>query len=161
MQSNLKAKRHPLLNDLSTELRGFRIAETFEVVGHKYRLQLLAPSEMDWVIEKATSGANLVEMANLMSRPLIAAALLEIDNIPVAQLFQLPDDLPKEARQALEADSKVLAEWRREQIFAYLGEDVDVEVIKELGKHYTELEDRKRKQIGEIRNLSKGTLSRG
>lgn len=158
----IKAKRHALIGDLSKELRGLRISDTFAVLGHRYKLGLLSPSEMDWVMEKASNTSkNLVEMATLMQRPLIAAALAEIDDIPVAQLFQLPDDMEKATREVIEGDVKLLTEWRREQVFQFLGEDVDVEILKELGGKYFDLESKKRAHIGEIRNLSKGTPSKG
>ena len=157
--SRAKAKRHQALQDLSKELRGFRISETFSIFGHTYKLGVLAPGDEDWVHEQAGRSNNVVEYAALMQKPRLAAALLEIDGIPVTQLFSLPDDLDKGVREAIEADQKQLTAWRRGEVLDFMRDDMDLAVISQLDSSLTQLEARKQEAISQVVPFSKETPS--
>lgn len=159
MTNQLKAKRHKLLDSLSQELRGLRASAVFEVFGHKYRLALLSPREEDWVNEKAGVAKSIFEFAAKVSKPRISAALMEIDGLSVAELFRLPEDMARETRELIEGNELLLGEWRREQILAFVNDDLDSQVISQLDRNYGELEQKRNVALKEIPNLSERTPS--
>lgn len=147
-----KAKHHPILDGLSRELRGLRTTKTFQVYGHEYTLALLSPRDDDWISERAASAGNIFEYATKMAKPKIAAALHAIDGIPVAELFQLPDepDMTIENRKLLESNAELRADWLRVQVYNFVCDDMDALVIKELEQKYADLEDGKQEALKKI-----------
>lgn len=152
-----KAKQHPVLAGLRDELRGLRVTKTFVVYGHEYTLGLLSPRDDDWISERAASAGNIFEYATKMAKPKIAAALTAIDGMPVAELFQLPDepDMTAENRKLLEGNAELRADWLRVQVYNFVCDDMDALVIKELEGKYAELENEKQEALNKLGPLSK------
>lgn len=162
-QTGLKAKQHPILLNLSKELRGLRVTKEVEVYGHTYTLALLSPREDDWVAERASAAGSVFEYATKLVKPRLAAALSAIDNTPVAELFQLPDepDLSADQRKAIEANPEIRADWIRMQVFRFLCEDMDSDVIQKLDSEYSKMDNDKQASLEKIAPLSQRIPSNG
>lgn len=159
-----KAKLHPIAASLSRELRGLRANKVYEVYGHHYTLGLLAPKDEDWVAERAASlGNNVFEYAAKSGKPRVAAALMAIDDVPVAELFQLPDepDMSADTRKYLEGNRDAFNEWLRGQVFDYVCNDMDSAVIEQLERNYMKLDEEKKEALKKIGPFSARTPSNG
>jgi hypothetical protein len=159
-----KSKLHPVVAGLSRELRGLRASKAFEVYGHQYTIGLLSPKDEDWVAEKSASIANNVfEFASKAGKPRISAALMAIDEVSVAELFQLPDepDMSAESKKFLTGNREAYNEWLRTQIYDFVCNDMDSAVLSELEHRYAQLEEEKREALRSIGPFSTRTLSNG
>lgn len=159
-----RAKQHPVLSNLSRELRGLRVSKAFEVYGHTYTLALLAPKDEDWVAERsASAGNNVFEFASKSGKPRIAASLMAIDGVSVAELFLLPDepDMSPETRKYIESDKTVYNNWLRDEVLAFINTEMDSAVLEQLERNYLQLDTEKKEALKKIGPLSVKTPSNG
>lgn len=157
-----RAKRHSVITTLSRELRGLRTSRVFEVYGHSYTLELLAPKDEDWVAEKSASqGNNVFEFASKQGKPRIACALTAIDGVSVAELFQLPEEpqMSREVSNFLRANPARLGLWLRDEVHAFICNDMDSEVLAQLERCYSQMDAEKTEALRKLGPLSKGTTS--
>lgn len=164
-----RSKKHPALSAVTGAISGSLPDTTVEVLGVKYRLRLLKPHQDDWVANN-TPGAT-VSAALLNSRkPTIAAALVgltpapseeapEPSELPVEQLFQLPDDMDAETKEFLLRDAKAMRDWRQTQVLEWLCEEQDTYVIDKLYDAYSSLIPKHKEAMKEVEGFSKRTHS--
>lgn len=151
-------KRHPLLQSISAELKGTRIAETVDVAGHKYQLQTLDSGDEDWVIARA-GGGTMPEHFMGSITPRVAAALSSIDDVPVEQLFPVPEDLEPAIRERLVSNPEAIRAWRREQVLQFVREELPTTVVSALNRAYSVIDERRAEAIKSLAPFSKKTLS--
>lgn len=152
----MKAKKHPLLGQITGALSGRLPEEDVEVFDHTYRLRVLMPEAEDWVAMN-TKGSTIASALFNVRKPTLACAITAIDGSPIESLFQPPDEL--ESREELMKEPRLLRDWRREQILDWLKEEVDSGVIDRLYAHYTALSTKHREALKELENFSKRTPS--
>jgi hypothetical protein len=161
-----KAKRHRLLRDVSARLRGCHQTGTFDVFGTRYVLRTLAPNEESWTVQYV-QGNDFFSAAKTKRAPTVAAAIVAVgeldesgacDVLPVEQLFEMPDDMPKGTRQLIEANDAFRKDWLRGEVLRWLVEPENHEaVIATLYDHYLGLEEKRNEALGALRPLSKRT----
>lgn len=162
-----KAKKHPLLANITAPLSGRLPETTAEVLGTKYRLRYLKPEAEDWVA--INTPGTTVSAALLNSRkPTLAAAFVSItranedgeeEEVPVEKLFELPSDMEPKIREAIISDPKLLRDWRREQVLEWLREEADVYVVDRLYDAYSTLIPKHKEVMQELSGFLKGTPS--
>ncbi len=111
-------------------IHGKRFVKDVTVFGTIYTIHALEPHEQD-LANGLVNSSMLYRAGQLVGRSSLAYALDAIDGSPIEAEFALPDDLTAEEREALK-DPKTLAQWRREQVFAYLMEDSLDDVLQTL-----------------------------
>jgi hypothetical protein len=154
----MKAKRHPLLAELTNAVSGRLPEETIEVLGHAYTIKLAKPEADDWVAGQ-TEGSTISAALLNARKPTLAVTLVAIDQIPVEQLFQPGDDLDPEVKELLHRDAKRMRDWRRGEILEWLREEVDPFVIDTLYNAVTKLSTKHKEAMKEIENFQKRTPS--
>jgi hypothetical protein len=145
----MQNKRHSVLQDLFTDLSKGNITDTFEVFGRKFTMHTLNEDEETWAdtfIRTNTTAA----LISSRRAPRLAASISAIDNIPVSELFQYPDDMPMDLRKEIESNPIQKAFWIREQLLKYLNEVGNRSFIIDLYSKYEELIDRREAGLKEI-----------
>jgi hypothetical protein len=158
IQEGMKAKRHPLLGDITQSLHGSSPSVEPTIFGHKYKLEVLRPEGEDWVTEQA-EGGSLASFALSTQKPRIAAAIIAIDDVPLEALFTLPDELTGDAREELVSNPTRMRRWRREQMLAYLKEESDQQVVTQLHNAYVTLVGQHREVLQQLGNFPVTTPS--
>lgn len=154
-----KAADHTLLTDITTQMKGSQIEDTFEVCGRKYTLETLSQPDETWA-DGYVDGVNFYQTGKARRIPYLTAALRAIDEIPIADLFPLPKDAPEDMRKAVVEDPSLLLAWRRDQLFKRLSADpplLSPPVISQLWVHYQELDNRRAEVLENIGPFSKRT----
>jgi hypothetical protein len=155
-EGKFKAKRAKILQDLKEELgKGF-VSDTFEVMGHKYKIATLNEEEEQWAdhfVVLVTASAM-----NSSSRlPRLACAIKEIDGVPVNDLFEAPS--PDDSDEELATLGKRIKEdpvrriyWLRDQMLLFLSEEGFRPYIAKLWESYAKLEARRDEATASIPN---------
>ena len=152
-----RAKEHPLLKQLTGELRGCAMSETFDVAGHKYTLRSLSPLEESWA-DGHVDGQNLYQAGRNRRAPYVAAALEAIDGVNVRELFALPETgIEPAVREVYLNNDMFLTDWRRGQVLRFVAEDLQPEVLMQLWNSYLELAGRREEALEKLGPLSKRT----
>lgn len=144
-----KAKRSLVLENLKKELsRGFLEREV-EVRGHKWVLHTLNEEDETWAdsFVMTTSPSALIASRKA---PRLAVAIKSVDNVSTASLFEYPDDMPKELKDELNKDPVRKRFWVRDQMLAFLNEDMHRPFIDDLHVKLMELEKERNDAITEI-----------
>lgn len=137
--ADYKAKRHNVLDNLKKELlRGF-VSKTFDVDGHKYELSTLNEDEETWA-DSLVRPVNMMSTVTSRKAPRLAAALRSIDGVTVEQLFQYPDDMPRDIKNALDDNPIQRKFWVRDQVLYFLAEDAPRQYVTTLFEKLNELE---------------------
>ncbi len=146
----LRAKKHSVLADITAGAVGRRLTETVEFIGHRYTLKSLTPRLSDWVNEQGLRGsAGTITGFSLAARkPRVAAALAAVDDVPVEQVFALPEAVTDDDKATLAgilADPIRLENWRRDEILLWLGSDeCDEALVEALSDGYHKIVQRER-----------------
>lgn len=114
-----EAERHKLLDAIDSELRGAHKEQNFELLGRTYRLKTLDPAEESWA-DSYVAGNNFYQTARNRRAPYVAAALVSIDNIPVDQLWKMPEDAPALHKKLYDENKEFHKNWLHEQILSWL-----------------------------------------
>lgn len=154
----MTSKRHPLLAEITSALNGNLPETSTTISGVTYKMRLLKPEAEDWASSK-TSGDTITAAVLSTRKPTLAAALLSINNVPVEQLFQLPDSMDLKDRERVASDPMQMRYWRREEILSWLREEQDADVLDLLYAAYKDMADEHRKAIQSVENFSKRTPS--
>ena len=153
-----KAKKHQILADISGALSGKLPEITVEVLGHLYILRLLKPEGDDWVAANTVGSTFAAALMNSRN-PIVAASLVSIDGLPVEQLFSPDETMDARMKETLMAESKLIREWRREQVLDWVREELDPYVVGMLYDGYQKLIPQHREAMQEVGNFSKRTTS--
>lgn len=147
----LKAKRHSALESLKKDLSRGRLEKEVTVDGHKFKLHTLNEDEETWADGYIKT---LTPTAFLSSRkaPRLAAAISSMDGIPKEELFVYPDDMPKEAKQALDESPERRKQWVREQMLLFLAEDGTRPFVEKLYAGLEDLDKERAKAIEALPN---------
>ena len=146
-------KRNKLLNDINKQLGGLELETVYEFNDHKYRLKSLTNDEEIWSDTYANLGSEISAFTSLRS-PRLAAAISHIDDIPVDDLFEFPDEM-SEAEKKVHTGSKYNKRyWIMSQMLLFLG-DKPSNFINEMWKHYSENVMQKREEV--LDNLKKSS----
>lgn len=146
-----KAKRHSILDSLKQELvKGYREVEV-TVLNKKFKLRTLNEDEEVWVDGHVRA---LTPMAMISSRkaPKLAAAIREIDGMPVDRLFDYPDTMDKAKREEFDKNEILRRWWVRDQMLLFLAEDGVRPFVNELVEALEKLEDERNEAIKEVPN---------
>lgn len=149
-------KKHTLLSELSGKLP----ETTIDVQGVRYTLRLLRPEGEDWVAMK-TEGTTMTAVLGNSRNPTLAVSLTSINETPVEQLFQLPDDMDPKTKELLLSSPSDLREWRRTQVLEWIREEMDPFVVKALYEAYRELSKQHQESLKGISSFSNRTPSVG
>lgn len=117
-----KAKRHTLINTIATELRKGFIEDSITIDSHKYRLRTLTEDEEVWA-DQFMRGNSPLTMITSRKAPRLAAALISIDDIAVADLFDYPDDMPDAYKKSLNENKTEKRYWLCLQVLYFLTDD--------------------------------------
>lgn len=147
----LRGKKHAALESLKKDLSQGYLEKEVTVSGHKFKLHTLNEDEETWADGYIKT---LTPTAFLSSRkaPRLAAALMEVNGVPKGDLFGYPDDMPKEAKQALDENPERKKQWVREQMLLFLAEDGNRLFIERLYSALEELDQERAKAIEALPN---------
>lgn len=152
-EGNGKSKLSVLLQDLRADLLRGRIEDVFEFAGRKFRMHTLSDGESVWR-DMYVSTASNVALLSSMKGATVAAAISHVDDVPVQELFSLPED-PKLV-DYLKNSSDDLRNYYRERMHEFMLEFGDA-IINEFHAFYRGLDERRREVIEQLKNSSKGT----
>jgi hypothetical protein len=146
-----RAKRSNVLNAIKQEISKGFIERDYEVNGHKYKLRTLNEDDEVW----ADSYMRITTPAAILSSrkaPRLAVAIVSIDGESKEQLFALPDDMPKEDRDALKDNQVQYKYWLNGQMLYFLSEEGNRPYINDLWDKYNELEKEREEAIKKLPN---------
>ena len=151
-----KKGRHKLLQDLSQELtRGF-IEQSYDVWGRKWTLRTLNDGEESWSDKFVVVGSTTAMLSSRRAAKL-AASIQAINDVPLDQLFVLPEDTEDERmiRSFIVSDPVRRRFWLAEKMYEFLEEQPD-ELVKDLYAKYGELLDQRKKVLDDLKNSFAG-----
>ena len=142
-----------LLMDLTKELQGLLIEDTFEVLGHKYTMRLLTEEETIWTYSflNPKSTVSIAVASRLAS---LSIGLRAIDGIPIEECFTpiweaLSDpeqgEMLKEYKSSQMVYAKLVMDW--------LGEQAN-EFMNKMHSSWQSLEKRREDSQDQVKNLS-------
>ena len=146
-----RAKRHTALESLRKDLAKGMLEDTVVVNGHKFKLATLNEDEETW----ADTFMRTNTTASIMSSkkaPKLAAAIRALDDVPVSELFNYPDDMPKDMKDNIDANPVIKREWIRDQMLMFLAEDGIRPFINDLYEAFQTLNDKRMEAIKEVPN---------
>jgi len=162
-----KFKRHKLLKDLDTRLKGQHITDEFEVCGAKFKLRTLSGGDEDWA-DGYVKGANFYQSARSRRAPYLAAALVAMYDdeedrwVPFEELIVAdPDALTSAEAEVLEDEALAKEAHRAALIEWILNEDKNGNFIQELYSKHVELEKRRDEAMENMVPLSKSLRTGG
>lgn len=139
---SVTAKRHSVLDNLKKDLSVGRLEVEVTVSAHKFKIGTINEDLESWA-DRYISAVNMAAMLTSRRAPRVAAAIISIDDVPVSQLFQFQDDMPKEERKRLEDNPHLLEYWRRDQLMLFLAQEGNRQFIVELYEALIKLEDQR------------------
>jgi hypothetical protein len=135
------AKRHQVLEDITTQIKGVEISDSITVAGHKYLLRTLNSDEEVWADGYISSSSAMAAVTS-MKLPTLAAAIRAIDGIKSEDMFEFSENM-KENDKAYHGQSTWhLHYWQMSQMLLWLGGQ-DNSLIIELWKFYIGLTERR------------------
>jgi hypothetical protein len=163
-----KAKKHPLLGQVTAALSGRLPETTVDIMGTRYKLRLLKPEAEDWVAMNTPGTTSSAALLNYR-KPTLAAALVSIatfdeesgnwQEMPVEALFEIPSDMDVRAKEMLAQDPKMMRDWRRGEVLEWLREDLDTVVLDRMFDAYSKMVPLHKEAMKEVSGFSKGTPS--
>jgi hypothetical protein len=143
-----------ILLDITKELQGNFISDTFEVQGHKYEMRLLTEEEMAWSFGLIKSNT---ELALALSSRLasLSVGIRSIDGAKISDIFaedfaKLDVDVSEDLAYSL-IMSKFLYDYLKQQPPSFIGE---------LHECWQKLEKRRIEAQGELKNSSRESLEK-
>ena len=149
------AKRHQVLQDISEQVRGIEVKDSFEVLGHDFYMTTLDADEEVWADGYMNVQSHVSAYTSLRV-PKLAASIKRIDGIHVEELFDFSEDSTKEDISYHNETQYRRRYWTMNQLLVCLGERPN-DMITELWSKYTELTKRKSEAWDELKNSSAGT----
>lgn len=146
------AKKHKVLQDLKREVQIGFIDQEFVVRGRKFKLKTLNEEEETWSDQFVQTGGTPYAMIVSSRSPKLAVSITHIDDVPVSDLFEYPEEWSKEQRADLDTNPLRKKFWLRTQMMQFLANDLDREFILELFKAFKELDDRRSEVIKQVPN---------
>lgn len=147
--SDYKAKRNPVLENLRKDLAKGYLDETVEIAGHKYKLTTLTEDEETWA-DTYTRTNSPASMFSSRRAPRLAASIKELDGVATADLFLIPDDMPKSIQDRLRDNPIDKRYWIRDQMLMFLLEDGNRTYISELYTVLNRLDEKRDKVVEEL-----------
>lgn len=149
------ARRHTLLNDITSLLKGHELSVEAEVIGHKFLLTTLSSDEEMWS-DGLMQNNSTAQTISSYRKARLAASIKSIDNVPVSEMFELTEEFNKEEKILYSDPQYGKRAWQMSQLYIWLGE-LPMNVIDELAIKYQEMNKTRREAIEGIGNLSKRT----
>lgn len=118
-----KAKIHTVLQDLQTQLRSKHITEKVTVLGKEFVLKApLSEDEEIWA-ETQTRSDSTISFSTSNNAARLAAGLVSIAGIEVDKLFEYPEGMKKEVREAIDGNSARRRYWVMAQLLTFIAEE--------------------------------------
>lgn len=146
-----KAKMHSVLETLKRDLSKGYLEKEITVRGCKFKLHTLNEDEETWA-DGYTRTSTALAMITSSKAPKLAASIAAVNDVPVAELFSYPDDMPKEVKRGFDDNPIQKKYWVREQMLYFLCEDANRLFINELYKAMSELEEEREKAAEQVPN---------
>jgi hypothetical protein len=145
-----RAKRARIIQDITTQLRGTHLQDSFEHYGHTYTLSTLEPMEEGWAEEQVV-GVNAFQFGKAVRAPRLAAALRAVDGTPVKDLFEMPTEMDPNIRGLITGSKEATEAWLRSEINLWIQEDWQPELITALYDNYLALGQRRAQSLEHLR----------
>ena len=143
------AKRHQILQDITTQIKGTEVSDICDIAGHKYLMTTITADEEVWA-DGYTSANSPMAAVTSMKMPVLAASIKSIDGVVVSDLFTFPDSMPEAEQQFNSQDAWHKRYWLMTQLLLWLGDKPDM-LISELWKFYIKLRERRENSWDELK----------
>ena len=157
-QTKQEVKRHQIIDDISKQMSGLQLSDTFPIAGRKYLMSTLTLEEEQWVDSYIAMYGRQFGLEYSALRPLavISAALKEIDGVPVDQLFEFPKEITDDLKQWT-VNGQTMRSWYMNQVAYWLsdkrqGAGISAQLVRALVEAYGSLLERREKSWAEIKN---------
>jgi len=161
-----RKKKHKLLAAIDSKLKGAHVVDEVEVLGDKYKMRTLDPSEEAWA-DQHVRGDNFYQTARNRRAPYVAASLIALweepdeENpegrwVPVEELFAPDTDDLEKYEEMLLQDETLHSNWIRSEVFEWLTDkDKHGPYVQELFAFYITLENRRNEALEHLDPLSR------
>ena len=168
----LPSKKHKLLKAIDSKLRGAHVEDEVTVLGTKYKMRTLDPSEESWA-DQLVTGENFYQTARNRRAPYVAASMLAIWQDPtedepegkwvtVEDLFAPDKEELEDYQVTLLENPKFFSNWIRTEVFEWLTDkDKHGPYVQELYTFYISLENRRNEALENLDPLSKSHRTGG
>jgi small-conductance mechanosensitive channel len=146
-----KSKRNKILEDLKVDLLKGRRERDVLALGRKFKLHTLNEDEESWA-DSYIRATSTMAIISTKKAPALAAAISEVEGTPVGALFDYPEDMPKEVKEALDKNQIQRAYWVREQMLMFLVEESNRKFINVLYSSFEEMLAERDEAMGQIPN---------
>jgi hypothetical protein len=144
-----------VLLDLKSDLLKGRIEDTFEFAGRRFRLHTLSDGEALWRDQYVSMASNMALLSSRKSAT-VAAACSHVNDVPIAELFPLPQD--PQLLGLIKNDAEEMRSYFRERLYEFL-QQFDDAIITEFFTFYGKLEERRAEVITRLKAPSRETDS--
>lgn len=149
------AKRHRVLQDISNQMKGVSMSDTFEVLGHKFYMTTLNADEEVWA-DGFTNLQTQMSAITSIRVPKLAASIKAIDDVSVEELFDFSEDTTEFDKEYHSESQYRKRYWVMQQMLLWLGDQPN-DLVIELWRNYTNgLIKRKNDAFEELKNSSAG-----
>lgn len=149
--AEIRAKKNKLLEIIKSELKKGFIDTEVTVGGHKYRLRTLSEDDEVWA-DSFVRASTPLAMVTSRKAPRLAASISHIDDTPVAQLFEYPDDMSSEMKKGLDENPIQKRYWIYTEMLYFLSEDANRVFINDLWTAFESLEKQRDEATKQIPN---------